>query len=201
MKIKLSVPIQTCAALLLAMWIWKTYVVVRPAYDLQSYENSQYKVWYPRHWPKVDRVKREDNDPYVSFKNHDPYVIPALPNDLPRWRLSLKDEGADHASENEIIERIRNEERVHFGEPGQIEIWRLKNGVAAKTWSALMFAGEISVPVRWIVFTGSNGHVYAATYDVPDDWKTRWRYEYFFKNILGSMEFKTPSDESSRPSK
>ncbi|MFH1724986.1 MAG: hypothetical protein ABII00_10245 [Elusimicrobiota bacterium] len=195
MKRSHQVLVGTAAVVVLAAsarWAYVTYRIVRPSFALQMVETSTFRAWYPAHWEKFDTRDPAIGDDWVLFSNHGPYDRDQPHWDVYRCGMSLTDETA---SENgtKSLDDLMKEIREGAVTPAPIRTWNLRNGVSAKTWTQYHAFIDGAVHDRWIVFKGPNGHVYFATFRVPEDLRTRWRYEYLFRNILASMEFK-PAD-------
>ncbi|MFH1722983.1 MAG: hypothetical protein ABII00_00010 [Elusimicrobiota bacterium] len=174
-----------------ARWTYVTYRIVRPTFSLQMVETSTYRAWYPAHWEEIDTKNPRLGDTSISFSNHAPYDDDQPPWDRPRWRMRVTDKMAEgrYKTLDAAIEKIWRDGL----DPTPIHEWSLSNGMIAKTWTHKVSFAELVGIYRWVAFEGPNGHVYTALFAVPPHWKTRWRYEYLFRNILASMEFK-PAD-------
>ena len=108
------------------------------------------------------------------------------PLDQLSMTLFIDDEGRGYASLDEMVRKLRQNA---VGVTPVKEV-RFKNGVMAKTWTELVPMVEIAREVRTFVFLGPNGHFYRAEYDLTVHKRIRWRYDYLFRRILDTMEFK-----------
>lgn len=113
--------------------------------------------------------------------------ISAAPGDHYPWDLSIHDEGAATKVES-VIEELRK----GYGElAGPIGELRLRNGIAAKSWIATQPMMEVSQDHRIYVFGAPNGHIYWAMLPRPKSWRKARRYDAIFRDVLGSMRFKS----------
>ncbi|MBI5210577.1 MAG: hypothetical protein HY927_11460 [Elusimicrobia bacterium] len=172
----------------LAWWARKTHRITHPSFPTQSVETSTYRASYPAHWEPIDPADPRLGERELLFINHREQRGAGVGERWDRLRLhmAVRDEGAGFPSLDGLIAKLlKDAER-----PGPLKTWRLANGVAAKTWTEQPAAADIPSVMRWLAFQGSNGRYYSAGFPVPSERLTRDRYEFIFKSILGSMEFK-----------
>ncbi|HAH06711.1 MAG TPA: hypothetical protein DCM05_09330 [Elusimicrobia bacterium] len=169
-----------------AFWGRRTWQVTHPVFPTQAVETGTYRASYPAHWEPIDPSDPRLGDKEVAFLNHRSQDGAFEPYDRPRMHMAVKEEGTGFADLDAMAAKMRKD----GDSPGPVEVWRLENGLAAKTWVERPLTTDIPSSIRWLAFKGSNGRYYSAAFPVPADWKTRARYEHLFKSILASMEFK-----------
>lgn len=169
-------------------WGVRAYRIVRPDFPLKTVEIRFLKARYPAHWEDIVMDNPRLGDTSASFVNHRPDAADQPPWDRPRWRMLLTNKTAEgyKGSGEDMIRKIRGEGE----DPSPTREVGLVSGVSARTWTQRYFFMEVVAEKRYIVFESPQKHVYRAVYSVPRDWKTRWRYDYLFWNILKSIEFK-----------
>lgn len=169
-----------------ALWGRKAWRITHPAFPTQAVETATYRAFYPSHWEPIDVSDPRLGDKEVVFLNHRAQDGDYAPYDRPRLHMALKDEGTGFADLDALVAGMRKDGDA----PGPLEVWRLENGLLAKTWVERPPTTDIPAAIRWLAFKGSNGRYYSAAFPVPSDWKTRGRYQHLFKSILASLEFK-----------
>jgi hypothetical protein len=113
--------------------------------------------------------------------------VSAAPGDHYPWKLSIHDKGTDVKIES-VIEELRKGYGDLAGPVGEV---RLRNGIAAKSWIATEPMMEVSQDHRIYVFGAPNGRVYWAMLPRPKSWRKARRYDAIFRDVLGSMRFRS----------
>jgi hypothetical protein len=172
------------AAVGLAIYLPRAYSDTHPTFDVQWAETVTYRVPFPKEWPKIPL----ETSSYLFVRNHDPGVYPKNELDWPRMSLAIHDEGPKHASVDEIINAWLKS--AQDGKASEIASVQIPRATDAKTFTFWDYRGELSVLTRVIVFKGTNGCFYTASYELPYRWRMRKRYENYFQKILSGVEFK-----------
>jgi hypothetical protein len=173
-------------AVLGLLWLRRDRAVIQPDFPLQTVETSSYRASYPAHWEPIDTKDARLGDRDVTFLNHRSQTGDFEPWDRARMAMTVRDHGMDCPDLDTFAARmLKDAER-----PGTVETWLLANGVEARTWTEQPATTDIPAVMRWAAFRGRKGRCYLAGFPVSMDRRTRLRYAYLFKSILGSMEFK-----------
>ena len=170
-----------------AFWAKKAYRITHPSFPTRVVETRSYRAAYPADWEPIDTTDPKIGEKEVVFMNHRAQEGDFGPWDQPRLHMTLRDEATGYAD----LAALTGSMLKDAEKPGVIETWQLANGVKVKTWVEHPITTDLPSIMRWLAFKGANGRYYSAAFPIPADWKTRGRYEFIFKSILGSMEFKT----------
>jgi len=175
------------AAALVAAAAWGVRLrrVTRPSFPTRTVETSLYVASYPAHWEPVDVSDPRLGEKEVTFINHRGPAPELERWDRPRWRMTLRDEGAAHASPEALAEVLRKQEE----RPEPLSSLRLGE-LRAFTWVERSSGADLPYAIRWYVFASPGGRPFLAGHDVPADRTTRLRYEHIFRGILSSLRFK-----------
>lgn len=157
----------------LVIWTGRRLYARQPE---QNGESRSFTVSFPVGWAPISMANDSGDTAYVGFTGQDAVAG--------AFSMTLRDEG------KAVEERSVAENIVRQNKARDAEIIALPNGLKPKTWEQLTPGGELNWWTRWFVFTGPNGHVYSATYDLSRSWLSRRRQDVLARRILGSLRFK-----------
>jgi hypothetical protein len=167
--------LEVLAALLLVGGIAsvRLFYITHPRFQTMPADMATARAFYPGRWPKPAATETS-----LQFENHASDAKVRKQWDQEHRVMLLQDRGAPKGTIDELIADLRKGK-----EPaGTVTDCRLANGLPVKTFTL--------EKATWFVFQGTNGHFYSASWDTPEDWVIRHRYEHYFRTILDSIQFK-----------